>query len=228
MRTIFFLLSMVILCTCDTAFKDTRELPEPPALPALTPDCPPAGNILLDKMNVVYLGVDNPITIEVRNAAAADLRVVATGADITGGSSKYILKPFAIGEVVVEVSVKSEVIAERRFRAKRIPDPVVKLGNSKGGRIGSGEFKAQRGLAPFLENFDFEARCMVAGYIITRIGKDGERQSNVNHSGRFGTSGSALIQQATPGDIYNFTEVRVRCPGDQANRLLNSLAFHIK
>lgn len=228
MRLFLLLMLGLGLSTCDTTFKDTRELPEPPALPAQIRPCPPEASIMADKMNVLYLSMDNPISIDLRHANEADLRVTATGADIRGSRGKYILKPETIGEVVVTLSLKGEVIGKRSFRAKRIPNPTVKLGSSAGGRMGSGEFKAQAGLVPILESFDFEARCMVAGYIITRIGKDGERQSNVNHSGRFGTSGSALIQQATPGDIYNFTEVRVRCPGDQANRLLNSLAFHIK
>ena len=225
----FLLLTLAFsLLACDNTFRDTRELPEPPELPAQIRPCPPEASILADKMNVLYLGVDNPISIDLRHANEADLRVTATGADIRGSRGKFILKPLAIGEVRMEAFIKDELVAARSFRAKRISDPVVKLGNSAGGRMGSGEFKAQRGLSAFLNNFDFDAKCMVAGYMITRIEKDGERQSNINHGTRFGTSGSALILQASPGDIYTFTEVRVRCPGDQANRLLNSLAFHIK
>lgn len=228
MRTILVMLSMMILCTCDTAFRDRRDLPEPPELPAKIRPCPPEASILADKMNVVYVGVDNPISVDLRHANANNLELNAEGASLRRVGTNYVLSGETIGDVTLTASLDGEVISERRFRAKRIPDPVVKLSNSAGGRMGSGEFKAQGGLAAFLDNFDFEAYCKVSGFMITRIGKDGERQSNVNHGGKFGTSGSKLIQQASPGDIYTFTEVRVMCPGDQANRLLNSLAFHIK
>ena len=44
------------------------------------------------------------------------------------------------------------------FRIKRIPDPILKVGPSSGGRVQSVVFKNQQFCRADLENFDFDAR----------------------------------------------------------------------
>jgi hypothetical protein len=45
---------------------------------------------------------------------------------------------------------------------------------------------------------------------------------------RFDGKVSALIQQAKPGTVYQFFDIKCKCPGDSAGRKLNGITLSIK
>jgi len=47
-------------------------------------------------------------------------------------------------------------------------------------------------------------------------------------SARFSGDVANAVRQAKPGDQYSFTEVKVKCSGDQSDRRVNGLSFNIK
>ena len=118
-----------------------------------------------DKMNVFYIGVDNPISVSAAGVNSTKMNVSLGGGG--GGTIKkvssgnYIVnvtKPAPMGQEC-EVRVSAEGLNKKAlFRVKRIPDPVARLSGNSGGAIGNGEFKAQGGVAAILENFDFDAK----------------------------------------------------------------------
>ena len=114
------------------------------------------------------------------------------------------------------------------FRAKRIPDPIVRLGKKTDGTIGSGEFKAQPGLAAWLDNFDFDAKCSVQSYTLYYSSKGKNIVELEGKGGRFGGKVLAAIRSAKSGDLFAFVDVKARCPGDTAARRVNGLTFMIK
>lgn len=192
----------------------------------------PSVTVSADKMNVFYIGVDNPVTIAASGISSNQLRVNASGVSLKrrpgGTSSQYVTKPTKPGTATITVSGGALKATPFKFRVKRIPDPVVRLGNIKEGRIGNGTMKAQRGLIPWLENFDFEAKCKIQSYNMFYIPK---RQDAVLIKGTGGSfSGRVLqaVQAAKPGDSYQFTDVKARCPGDPAARKVNSVSVVIK
>ena len=185
--------------------------------------------VAADKMNVFYIGVDNPISVSAAGVSSNDLRVKAEGVDITGSGAKYTVKGKQVGTAKIIVSGGGLQASTFDFRVKRIPDPVARLGGKfTDGIIKSGEMQAQKGILAMLDNFDFEARCEISGFKMyyTRA-----RQDPVPIDGGSGVfSGSALqaIQAAKPGDQYQFIDVKAKCPGDAVGRQINGLAFQIK
>ena len=111
---------------------------------------------------------------------------------------------------------------------KRIPDPTGKIAGKIGGEIGSGEFKAQRGVAPYLEGFDFDAKCEVQGYRIIYIARRQDAVIVQNDGALFGPQARAVIDKAKPGDQYMIDEVKAVCPGDLSGRKINSITFSIR
>jgi gliding motility-associated protein GldM len=185
-----------------------------------------------DKMNVLYIGVDNPISVSAAGVSTNDLRVSASGggATITQGAnaSKYIVKVTTpTDDCRVNVS-GGGMNDSKLFRVKRIPDPVARLGNKQDGPMGNGEFKAQPGLIAWLDNFDFDAKCNIQGFKMVRVPKRQDPIEIVNQGGTFGADAKRLTGQAVPGDTYFFNEVKARCPGDNAGRPINSLVFNIR
>ena len=106
----------------------------------------------------------------------------------------------------------------------------VSFSNSKytGGAISNGEFKAQGGVSAFLDDFDFDAHCVIQGYQLTYLAPQQEPVTVVNAGPRFNAESRSLVNRAQPGDIYHFDNVKARCPGDVAERLINSMAFKIQ
>ncbi|HKK89226.1 MAG TPA: GldM family protein, partial [Saprospiraceae bacterium] len=130
-----------------------------------------SASMFLTKMNVFYIGVNNPFEVSVAGASSNEVNVSATGAGakISGSGGDYSATVSTPGDVKVNVTAPG---LQKAFniRAKRIPDPVATLGGTnKGGKIGNGTFKAQRGLIAVLESFDFDARCDIQGFEFVRV-----------------------------------------------------------
>jgi gliding motility-associated protein GldM len=194
----------------------------------------PSVNVSADKMNVFYIGVDNPISIAAAGVSSNDVGVSAAGggAVLKAGSNKnnYIVNANQQGEATISVSDKKagKTLGSFKFRVKRIPDPVVKLAGKLGGAMGTGEMKAQLGLIPVLENFDFDAKCEIQSYILYYTKKRQDPAEIKGTGGRFADQALAAVKAAAIGDQYQFVDVKAKCPGDGAGRPVNSLAFTIK
>ena len=183
-----------------------------------------------DKMNVFYIGVDNPVSVVAAGVSSNELRVSGSGAGLKlkGGGSKYTATVGSPGVAKVNVSGGGLKPTSFEFRAKRIPDPVAKLGKSSGGPMGNGEFKAQGGVLAILEGFDFDARCNIQGFNLTYVAKRQDPVPVINKGPAYSAQAKRLVQRAKPGDIYYFDNVRARCPGDKAGRQINAMVFTIK
>lgn len=190
----------------------------------------PSVNVSADKMNVFYIGVENPVTVAAAGINSSNMAVSMAGGTLTKKSgTNYIVTCDKQGDASITVKdTKNGKSFPFAFRVKRIPDPVVKLGNKADGAMGSGEFKAQPGLAAWLENFDFDAKCTVQSYTLYYTRKREDPVELQGEGGRFSDKVATAIGQAKPGDQYAFTDVMARCPGDKAGRRVNGLAFKIK
>lgn len=180
------------------------------------------------KMNVFYIGVDNPVEVSAAGVSSGQIKVGMDGGDISRNSDgTYTVRVSRQGEATINVSAPN-LNGSKKFRVKRIPDPVPMLGGKeRGGRIGNGTFKAHEGLVPVLEGFDFDARCNIAGFNLVRVAKRQDPESQPNPGARIGGGAAALRQKAAPGDKFVFQDIRCKCPGDVADRNLGQLVFDI-
>jgi len=207
-----------------------KSYPPPPPPP------PPRRNqeigikLTANKMNVFYIGVDNPMSVSVAGTPNSQLKVSCSGCSIKGSNGKYTVRVERAGSVQITVTANG-VNQSFDYRAKRIPDPVAVLGagpNKRGGAMGVGEFKAQRGVAGLLTNFDFDAKCSMTYFEITRLNKTDDIVTIKNKGARYTNEAQSLVAKAVPGDTYIMDSIRCKCPGDAAERALTSLVFNLK
>ncbi len=186
------------------------------------------------KMNVFYIGVDNPVAVSAAGVASNEIKVSMSGAG--GGSIKAkdgnynvrVTKPTRKGEFA-KINVKAPGLDESRdFRVKRIPDPIPKLGKDRGGAMPSGQFKAQPGVFPVLEGFDFDAKCNITEFVVVRAPKRQDVQISRNKAGKYVGETVGLIKKAKAGDRYFFENIKCKCPGDAAARNIGQMVFNIK
>ncbi len=192
-------------------------------------------NVSADKMNVFYIGVDNPVSVSAAGVPTHTLRVNGSGGGMVmkpSGKGKYIVnvKKPTPKDSPAKITVSGEGLPATSFpfRVKRIPDPIARLSKQSGGSMGNGEFKAQGGVGAFLDNFDFDATCKIQGYTLTYVAKRQDPVDSVNRGARYNEKSRRLVGQAKPGDIFYFDNVKARCPGDVAGRTINSMVFKIK
>lgn len=192
----------------------------------------PSVSVAADKMNVFYIGVDNPISVAAAGVSSNDVGVSISGAggSMTGGKSNYVVKVSSQGEAIIKVTDKKagKTLGEFKFRAKKIPDPVAKIGGKPGGAFGTGAMAAQQGIIPELENFDFEARCEIQSYTLFYTKRRQDPAQIEGKGGRFEGQALAAVRAAGVGDQYQFVDIKARCPGDQAGRTINSISIVIK
>lgn len=187
------------------------------------------------KMNVFYIGVDNPVEVSAAGVSTNNLKVNMSGA------GEGVIKRQSDGTYMVNVSKQTRngefakinvsapgVSVSKDFRVKRIPDPVPTLSGKKGGSIGNGELRAQQALIPTLEGFDFDARCSIKGFQLIRSAKREDPVMNTNQGGKFDPKSKELVNKAKPGDIYVFDNIKCNCPGDIAARTLPSVVFKVQ
>jgi hypothetical protein len=179
---------------------------------------------------VVYIGVDNPITIS-SGAGDEKTSAVPTGGGITlthSGPGKYIAKATTPDlKAHINVSVKGGKTTDFPIRVKRIPDPVPTLGGKlRGGNAQPGTIKAQTGIVPVLDNFDFEARFNVESYDMVFVSK-GEIFRATTSGPLFNAQMTTFLSRAKPKDVIYLEEIKVRGP-DGTPRKIGQIVFTIQ
>jgi gliding motility-associated protein GldM len=185
-----------------------------------------------EKMNVFYIGVDNPVAVSAAGISSLKLKVSMSGGDISRNSDgTYTVKVSRPGKATIDVSGEG-LTARKEFRVLPIPDPapIVNVGSAdqrKGGAIPAAQAQAISGVIAELSGFAFDAKCSIQSFVLLRIPRrDDLQQANV--SGPFNAEAGRLLAQAKPGDSYQFQTIKARCPGDVAARPIGSMSFIIR
>ncbi len=182
-----------------------------------------------DKMNVFYVGVDNPLSVSAAGVPSAQVRVRADGVQLNKVNNvQYTVKPDRPGRTNIIVSGGGLEPTSFEFRIKPIPNPIMKLGNKTGGTITPAELKVYDRLDAVLENFDFDARCRVQSFELTRVPRGSDAIYTTNNGGSFGANTKRILSNAKRGDMVYFEKIKVKCPGDKVGRSLNSLVFRVR
>jgi gliding motility-associated protein GldM len=152
----------------------------------------PAATISLDKMNVFYIGVDNPITVSASGVKMENISITSSSnISITPGATKgsYIVRASAgQKEGTIKISGKrndglgSEDFGTRTYRIKTIPDPVIRYMGKNPGTMVAGLAKVGLGPEAVLENFDFECKFNVVSYTVTTIVRGEEQNYEIKNS----------------------------------------------
>lgn len=133
------------------------------------------------KMNVLYRGVKNPISVSVPGVAPELVKPSLQGGtlkpDSKAGKGNYIaeVKGGAKAKVIVsaEVDGKQRKMGEFEFRVKDVPPPVATIAGTKGGLISPNRLAAAPTVIPKMENFDFELFFKVTKFdLVYQVGTD--------------------------------------------------------
>ncbi|MGK0385431.1 MAG: gliding motility-associated protein GldM [Patiriisocius sp.] len=182
---------------------------------------PNAATIAADKMNVVYRGVSNPMTITFAGIQDNKIKANAPGLSRVKGSS-YAMNPGSGREVTINVSGTlpdgGPVSDKATFRIKDIPRPT---GTIRGEDGDGGCVRMQRAglekssIGAALQDFDFDLKLNVTGFSFKVNG-----QPTIKVSGRkLNGQASGALRRAKRGETVQIFDITANIAGNSGYKL---------
>lgn len=179
-------------------------------------------------MNVLYVGLENPIDISVPGVGSEAISATMTNGNIKRGKlakyrGEWIARPEVVGREA-SINVSAIVNGERMrfppytFRVQNIPDPVAKFAGLTEGAVAKNVALATPGVFAVLEDFLFDLDYEVTGFkmIVTQRGFDREAASN---SARMTAEQRGLIEGLNRGQKLYITEIKAKGPDGRSRNL---------
>lgn len=181
-----------------------------------------------DKMNVLYIGVDNPMTISTGSIKRESANFSFGGGSLVNqGGDKFVARPTsAPGKYNITVSGEGKT-SSFEFRVKYLPNPVALVGASKGGPMSAAQFRAMGGVRAVLEDSEFDAAFVVLGYRMGFSGKGFPDYQGGAVGGAQWGSQSTNINKCIPGSIVYIEEIKVKGPDGKERTLPGGLIFRL-
>ncbi|CAN5907118.1 gliding motility protein GldM [soil metagenome] len=178
----------------------------------------PSAAVFLEKMNVFYIGVDNPISISAGGVAPSDLQPSLTGGTLrsSGKPGSYIVTVAGGTEATLNVNAKTsggnKSMGTFKFRVKRVPDPVAYVGNLKAdGMMTKAELQAQSGVFARMDNFDFDLKFQVMSFVMS-MSINGVFVEKKSTGPGITPEMKSMLGGAKPGNKVFFEQVTVKGP----------------
>lgn len=183
--------------------------------------------ISADKMNVVYRGVPNPISISVPGIASNKVNASAPGMSKVG-DGKFMLKPQSGSEVKISVTATmpdgNPMSSAQVFRIKGLPAPTGKVGGTDKNKGPKSNLEVCS-VTAVMEDFDFPVSVNVTQFNIKVPG-----QPTIVVSGnKMDSRARAAIAKASRGDIVIISEIKASFQGiDQVAKRVSPCTYEIQ
>ncbi len=187
------------------------------------------------KMNVFYIGPDNPVKISVPGVSSdkisASITPATHGTIRKGRGDEYVVRVSRPGTckvaVTAELQGKRQAMGSVDFRIKRVPDPVAVVMGKEGGNITRAELTAAPRVEARMKDFDFDLRFTVQSFRVTaRVGQyfveESSNSERITHQMK-----QSIFNQLTRGSRLYFENVVAKGP-DGRERSLGVLSFTVQ
>ena len=173
---------------------------------------PKSATISADKMNVVYRGVVNPMTISFAGVSDNDVAASGSGLSKVGGG-KYNMSPGGGNETVINVTATlpngDKVSDKKTFRIKGIPGPTGTIRGETGVVKGPKSNLEIATIGAKLEDFDFEVGLNVVGFNLKITGQP----TVVVQGDRLNAQCKSVLSKAGRGDQVTISEIKTKLVG---------------
>jgi gliding motility-associated protein GldM len=174
---------------------------------------PKSATISADKMNVVYRGVVNPMTISFAGISADKVKATAPGLTPSGTPGAYSMRPGAGTEVVINVTGilpdGSTVPDKKVFRIKGIPGPTGTIRGEMGTVKGPKSSLEISTIGAKLVDFDFEVGLDVVGFNFKVSGQP----TVVVIGNKLNAQCKSVLSKIGRGDLVIISEIKTKLVG---------------
>ncbi len=179
------------------------------------------------KMNVFYIGVDNPVEISVAGAApnqiSASLSPSSAGRITPKGGGKYVVKVKKGSKCQINVGVKKngkvKPMGKAPFRIKPVPSPVASFAGVRGdGKVTRGKLKSAGGVIPKLDDFVFDLKFPVVSWVLS-MNINGVFVDKKARGPAITPAMKQLLAKAKPGGKVLIEQVKVKAPDGKIRKI---------
>jgi gliding motility-associated protein GldM len=195
----------------------------------------PSATIAADKMNVLYAGIANPVSVS-GPVAPDKLSVSFPGCSASsqgGGKFNVSVPASLIGKTVTatvaaKVGESSKTMGSTTFRVKRVPDPRAVLGaNIRGGKRAKAEILANPVVrATMGDDFVYDLKWSVNSYRVILVVKGMEEPAIVCQGGALSEKAKAAIQKASANTVIYFSDIKVS--SEAGSRTLDEFSVRVR
>lgn len=171
-------------------------------------------------LNVLYKGIENPVTVVLSGCSCADLVVQYDSCIASGEGCEFMIRPYTIGEFRIKYHCRQKpgMQFSSTFRVKRIPDPVLKgfLGKDS---VSKNDLPGIKYVICGLTGFDYDLKYQVKSYRcrITRLdqmiyyfeGKGGLITAEISNT----------FLSLLPGETVEFCDVEASGPDGEIHKV---------
>ncbi|MFN8257617.1 MAG: GldM family protein [Bacteroidales bacterium] len=180
------------------------------------------------KMNVLYIGVDNPVNIAVTGANSSKITAEIDNGSITGENGNYIVRVKQGGIATITVKVNGEIVSQSKFRVKSVPDPIaIVKGNWDKHELTRQELIDAGGIQVVLMNFDFDLNFEIVSFNLSAINEGGFLSESMTKGGTFSKDQIEIIKKVASGGKIYIEDIQAKGP-DGSVRNLSPIVLKIK
>lgn len=192
----------------------------------------PYATVSATMMNVLYAGIDNPISISIPGVPQAAVQASMTNGTLTRKGDSWVARPAAVGQdavitVTAELEGRRQNIATHTFRVRKLPDPTpyLAIGNDryKGGKpiskqavTGAGSLKAA------IDDGLLDIQFQVLGFEMIVFDSMGNAIPEVSAGGAFSERQKEAIKRLGRGKRFFISRIRAKGP-DGVERTLSPM-----
>lgn len=174
---------------------------------------PNSATISADKMNVVYRGVVNPISVSFAGVDANKIVASAPGLASAGKPGKYNMSPGSGTETTISVTGTlpngDKVVDKKSFRIKGIPGPAGTIRGEQGVVKGPKSNLEIATIGAKLNDFDFEVGLDVVGFNLKIAGQP----TVVVTGNKLNAQCKSVLSKAGRGDQVTISEIKTKLVG---------------
>jgi gliding motility-associated protein GldM len=194
----------------------------------------PQAAISADELNVLYVGLPNPISVSVGGVDPKNVSVTAVGGGVNLRPAKpgqfNALVPVRNGnECLIKVTAKlpdgrTVSMGDKKFKIRNVPRPVFKAGSvGFSGPISLSALKVQANAVAALDNFVYDGvKYDVLSYRFTCIGRRTNGPKIMTANGASLAPISTFLKMLGPGDLIQFDQIKVIGP-DKTPKFLDNV-----
>jgi gliding motility-associated protein GldM len=195
----------------------------------------PSATISPTKMNVLYMGIPNPVKVSAAGVASENLEITVNNGRYEKSGDDFLVYPTkldALGKIT-SISVTAKLNGESRpmgsmvFRVKEVPDPLATIGGKNTGNLKKEELMAEEGVFAELKDFDFDLKFRVTQFDVNYTGAGGYSKVDKSTSNRFTQEQKDHFSKLTQGSMIVIDNIMAK-GDDGSNRPLAPITFKIK
>ena len=199
--------------------------------------------VTISDRNILYMGIDNPISVDLTGIDANEIALSITNAGIDATieqqkGNQYIARVSKLtplnesAYITIENLENQKIIGRYPFQVRPLPTPIPEvIFYAEKGLVDAKVMREQEEIRARLEGFEFneiQSAYTIESFTLFYIAKGKELIAIPCIGPRFNPEVRRALRSAKSGDAYIFSKIKVSCSGDIGFRELSSLGYIIK